>query len=59
MGIVATSPRCTRVAALKQQGTSSEEAAKLLVDEFKQHYPTWDQPSRVQAAVAAVYKELP
>jgi hypothetical protein len=24
-----------RVAALKQQGTSSEDAAKLLVDEFK------------------------
>jgi cyclase len=48
-----------RVAALKQQGTSSEEAAKLLVDEFKQQYPAWDQPGRVQAAVAAVYKELP
>jgi glyoxylase-like metal-dependent hydrolase (beta-lactamase superfamily II) len=48
-----------RVAALKQQGTSSEAAAKLLVDEFKQQYPAWDQPGRVQAAVAAVYKELP
>ena len=48
-----------RVAALKQQGTSSEEAAKVLVDEFKQQYPAWDQPGRVQAAVAAMYKELP
>jgi glyoxylase-like metal-dependent hydrolase (beta-lactamase superfamily II) len=48
-----------RVAALKQQGKSSDEAAKLLVDEFKQQYPAWDQPSRVHAAVAAVYKELP
>jgi len=48
-----------RVAALKQQGTSSEDAAKLLVEEFTQQYPTWDQPGRVQAAVAAVYKELP
>ena len=48
-----------RVAALKQQGTSADEAAKLLTDEFKQQYPAWDQPGRVQAAVAAVYKELP
>ena len=48
-----------RVAALKQQGTSSEEAARLLVDEFTKLYPAWDQPGRVQAAVAAVYKELP
>jgi glyoxylase-like metal-dependent hydrolase (beta-lactamase superfamily II) len=48
-----------RVAALKQQGTSAEDAAKLLVDEFKQQYPSWEQPGRVQAAVAAVYKELP
>jgi glyoxylase-like metal-dependent hydrolase (beta-lactamase superfamily II) len=48
-----------RVAALKQQGTSSDEAAKLLVDEFTQQYPTWTQPGRVQAAVVAVYKELP
>ena len=48
-----------RVAALKQQGTSPEDAAKLLVEEFKQQYPAWEQPGRVQAAVAAVYKELP
>ena len=48
-----------RVAALKQQGTSAEDAATLLVEEFKQQYPAWDQPGRVQAAVAAVYKELP
>ena len=31
----------------------------VLVEEFKQQYPTWDQPGRVQAAVAAVYKEVP
>jgi glyoxylase-like metal-dependent hydrolase (beta-lactamase superfamily II) len=48
-----------KVATLQQQGKSSEEAATLLVDEFKQQYPAWDQPGRVQAAVAAVYKELP
>jgi glyoxylase-like metal-dependent hydrolase (beta-lactamase superfamily II) len=48
-----------RVAALKQQGTSAEDAVKLLGEEFKQQYPTWDQPGRIQAAVAAVYKELP
>jgi glyoxylase-like metal-dependent hydrolase (beta-lactamase superfamily II) len=48
-----------RVAALKQQGTAADAAAKLLVEEFKQQYPAWDQPGRVQAAVAAVYKELP
>jgi hypothetical protein len=48
-----------RVAALKQQGTSAEDAAKLLMEEFKQQYPAWDQPVRVQAAVTAMYKELP
>jgi hypothetical protein len=48
-----------RVAALKQQGTSSEDAAKLLMDECKQPYLTWEQPGRVQAAVTAVSKELP
>jgi glyoxylase-like metal-dependent hydrolase (beta-lactamase superfamily II) len=48
----------TRVATLKQQGTAAADAAKLLMDEFKQQYPTWEQPGRVQAAVAAVYKEL-
>jgi hypothetical protein len=48
-----------RVAALKQQGTSSDEAATRLVDEFTQQYPAWSQPGRVQAAVASVYKELP
>src|SRR5262245_15119455 len=48
-----------RVAALKQQGTSAEDAVKLLVEEFKQQYPGWDQPARVQAAVVAMYKELP
>ena len=48
-----------RVAALKQQGKSSDETAALLVDEFKAQYPTWDQPGRVQGAVAVVYKELP
>ena len=48
-----------RVAALKQQGTSAEDAATLLMEEFKKQYPTWEQPGRIQAAVATVYKEVP
>jgi glyoxylase-like metal-dependent hydrolase (beta-lactamase superfamily II) len=48
-----------RAAELKKEGKSADEAGKLLVEEFKAKYPAWDQPARVQAATAAIYKELP
>lgn len=48
-----------RAAELKKDGRSADEAGKLLVDEFKAKYPGWAQPARVQAGVAAVYRELP
>ena len=48
-----------RVAELKRQGKSSDEAAATLKAEFQAKYPDWDQPARVEAAVAMVYKELP
>jgi len=49
----------TRSAELKKEGKSADEAGKLLTDEFKAKYPDWDQPVRVQGAVAAIYRELP
>lgn len=48
-----------RAAELKKHGKSADEAGKILVDEFKAKYPSWAQPARVQAGVAAVYRELP
>jgi hypothetical protein len=48
-----------RAAELKKDGRSADEAGKLLVDEFKAKHPGWAQPARVQAGVAAVYRELP
>jgi glyoxylase-like metal-dependent hydrolase (beta-lactamase superfamily II) len=48
----------TRSVELKKEGKSAEEAGKLLVDEFKAKYPDWEQPTRVQGAVAAIYREL-
>jgi hypothetical protein len=35
------------------------QSGKFLVDEFRAKYPGWAQPARVQAGVAAVYRELP
>jgi glyoxylase-like metal-dependent hydrolase (beta-lactamase superfamily II) len=49
----------TRSAEMKKEGKSAEEAGKLLADEFKAKYPDWEQPVRVQGAVAAIYRELP
>ena len=48
-----------RAAELKKDGRSADEAGKILVDEFKAKCPGWGQPARVQAGVAAVYRELP
>jgi hypothetical protein len=48
-----------RVAELKRDGKSSDEAADLLRGEFRAKYPDWGQPLRVVAAVNAIYAEVP
>ena len=48
-----------RVAELKRQGISSDEAATTLRNEFRAKYPDWDQPLRVHGAATAIYAELP
>lgn len=48
-----------RVAELKREGKSVDETAATLRKEFAAKYPDWDQPVRVEAAVKAVYAELP
>jgi glyoxylase-like metal-dependent hydrolase (beta-lactamase superfamily II) len=47
-----------RVAALKSQGFSSDEAAGTVTDELKVVYPDWAAPGRIAQAVSAVYAEL-
>ena len=49
----------TRVAEMKKQGKSSDEAATTLREEFRNKYPDWDQPLRIHAAATAIYRELP
>lgn len=49
----------TRVAQMKSQGKSSDETAKTLRGEFHAKFPDWDQPLRVDPAVAATYAQLP
>jgi len=49
----------TRVAQMKTQGKSSDETARTLRAEFHAKYPDWDQPLRVDTAVAATYAQLP
>ena len=46
-----------RVGELKKQGKSSEETVALVKDEFTKKYSSWDQPVRIEAAAAALYKE--
>ena len=48
-----------RVAELKRQGKSSDDAAVALRGEFKDKYPDWDQPLRIHNAATAIYAELP
>ena len=48
-----------RVAEMKAQGKSADEAARTLRAEFHAKYPAWDQPLRVHQAVTAVYALLP
>jgi glyoxylase-like metal-dependent hydrolase (beta-lactamase superfamily II) len=47
----------TRVAELKAQGKSVEEAAKLLSEEFRAKYPTWENPGWIADAVERFYSE--
>jgi glyoxylase-like metal-dependent hydrolase (beta-lactamase superfamily II) len=47
----------SRVAELKAQGKSSEEAAQLLSGEFRLKYPDWDNPGWISDAVKRFYSE--
>ncbi len=46
-----------RVADLKREGKSSDDAAKALTAEFSAKYPDWDQSVRIAGAVAVMYAE--
>jgi len=48
-----------RVAELKREGKSSDEAGELLRNEFRVKYPDWAQPLRIHGAATAIYRELP
>jgi len=48
-----------RVAELKRQGKTSDEAAEQLRAEFHAKYPDWAQPLRVHSAATVIYSELP
>jgi glyoxylase-like metal-dependent hydrolase (beta-lactamase superfamily II) len=48
-----------RVRALRMEGRSADEAAKLLVAEFQARYPGWTGPNRVGAAVRSFYAGAP
>ena len=47
----------TRVAQLKSQGQSPDEAARVVTSEVQAKYPSWTGPNRVGAAVRAMYVE--
>jgi glyoxylase-like metal-dependent hydrolase (beta-lactamase superfamily II) len=46
-----------RVADLKGQGKSADEAAKLLTVEFRAKYPNWENPGWIADAVERFYAE--
>lgn len=46
-----------RVSALKTQGKSADETAKLLTAEFRAKYPTWENPGWIADAVERFYAE--
>jgi glyoxylase-like metal-dependent hydrolase (beta-lactamase superfamily II) len=46
-----------RVAALKKEGKTSDEAAVQARAEFAKKYPDWSQPLRIHAAATAIYAE--
>ena len=47
----------TRVAELKAQGESAQEAARLLTPEFQKKYPDWDNPGWIADAAEHFYSE--
>jgi glyoxylase-like metal-dependent hydrolase (beta-lactamase superfamily II) len=47
-----------RVAALKSQGFSPDDAAATVTNELQVIYAGWSAPDRIPQAVAAVYAEL-
>jgi hypothetical protein len=47
----------TRALELKRQGTSPEEAGKLLTTELKTKYPDWENMGPVANVVRRVYAE--
>jgi glyoxylase-like metal-dependent hydrolase (beta-lactamase superfamily II) len=49
----------TRALELKRQGTSAEEAGKLLTAELKAKYPDWESMAPVPNVVRHVYAESP
>jgi hypothetical protein len=48
----------TRVAELKRQGKSSEEAAKILAPEIRAKYPDWENPEWIPVVAQRFYAEL-
>jgi glyoxylase-like metal-dependent hydrolase (beta-lactamase superfamily II) len=48
----------SRVAELKAQGRSAEEAERLLSVEFRAKYPDWDNPGWIGDAVKRFYAEM-
>ncbi len=48
-----------RVAELKKQGKTSEEAGKILTPEFHGKYPDWTPASAIAPAAQRFYSELP
>jgi hypothetical protein len=48
-----------RVAELKKEGKSSDEAAAQARTEFARKHPDWAQPARIYSAATVIYGELP
>ena len=49
----------SRVAELKTQGKSADEAAQIAAPEIQAKFPGWTAPARVAAAARAAYAEAP
>jgi glyoxylase-like metal-dependent hydrolase (beta-lactamase superfamily II) len=49
----------SRVAELKKQGKSGEEAGKILTPEFQAKYPDWTPANAIAPAAQRFYSELP
>jgi len=48
----------TRTAELKKQGKPADDAAKLLTEELKAKYSTWDNPGFLPAGLKRIYAEV-